>query len=64
MNYSVISKDLFNNLDEDEIKEQMVYANFAHTTQHKAIKGRNQSVGVLLVKRDTRAWREKLDVLQ
>ena len=64
MNYSVISKSLFNNLDEDEITEQMVYANFAHTTQHKATKGRIQSVGVLLVKRDKRAWREMLDVLQ
>ena len=39
---TVISKHLKNIFDEGELDENMVCANFAHTTQHGAIKGKTQ----------------------
>lgn len=39
---SVISKHLKNVFDEGELPKEVVCANFAHTTQHGAIDGKNQ----------------------
>ena len=38
--------------DEDELEEKVVCANFAHTTQHGAIKGKIQIKNIKLVNLD------------
>jgi len=43
---SVISKHIRNIFKEDELKEQEVCANFAHTTEHGAIQGKTQTKNV------------------
>ena len=43
---SVISRHIKNIFSEGELEENMVCANFAHTTQHGAIKGKSQTQSV------------------
>ena len=43
---SVISRHIQNIFKEDELYENLVCANFAHTTQHGAIKGITQTKNV------------------
>jgi hypothetical protein len=43
---TVITKHLKNIFESDELQENLVCANFAHTTQHGAIKGKSQSKDV------------------
>jgi hypothetical protein len=44
---TVISRHIRNIFIEGELQENMVCANFAHTTQHGAIKGKTQTIDVL-----------------
>ena len=46
---TVISRHLRNIFKEEELNEQVVCANFAHTTQHGAIKGKNHIVNITLI---------------
>ena len=43
---SVITKHIKNIFEEGELQEDLVCANFAHTTQHGAIKGKSQTQSV------------------
>jgi hypothetical protein len=49
---SVISKHIKNIFEEGELYENMVCANFAHTTQHGAIKGKVQKQNVKIYNLD------------
>ena len=49
---TVISKHIRNIFAEDELKEELVCANFAHTTQHGAIKGKSQTNEIKLFNLD------------
>lgn len=44
MDRTVVTKHVGNFIKEGELKEEVVCANFAHTTQHGAIKGKTQEV--------------------
>jgi hypothetical protein len=43
-NRTVIGRHISNVFSENELDENVVCANFAHTTQHGAIKGKSQSI--------------------
>lgn len=43
---TVITKHINNSFKEEELEEEVVCANFAHTTQHGAIKGKTQDTNV------------------
>lgn len=43
---TVITKHICNIFKEDELEQELVCANFAHTTQHGAVKGLTQSKNV------------------
>ncbi|KOH42949.1 virulence RhuM family protein [Sunxiuqinia dokdonensis] len=49
---SVITKHIKNIFEEGELDEELVCANFAHTTQHGAIKGKTQTQSVKLYNLD------------
>ena len=49
---SVISKHIKNIFEEGELQEDLVCANFAHTTQHGAIKGKTQVKNIKLYNLD------------
>ncbi len=49
---TVISKHIRNIFAEDELKEELVRANFAHTTQHGAISGKTQTNEIKLFNLD------------
>ncbi len=49
---SVITKHINNIFSEGELEEKVVCANFAHTTQHGAIKGKNQIKNIKLFNLD------------
>jgi hypothetical protein len=49
---SVITKHIKNIFEEGELQEELVSANFAHTTQHGAIKGKTQVKNVKLYNLD------------
>jgi hypothetical protein len=49
---SVITKHIKNIFEEGELEEELVCANFAHTTQHGAIKGKTQTQNVKLYNLD------------
>ena len=49
---SVITKHINNIFNEGELDEELVCANFAHTTQHGAIKGKTQTQNVKLYNLD------------
>jgi len=49
---SVITKHIKNIFEEGELDEELVCANFAHTTQHGAIKGKTQTQNVKLYNLD------------
>ncbi len=49
---SVITKHINNIFKEGELEEKKVCANFAHTTQHGAIKGKNQVKNIKLYNLD------------
>ena len=43
---SVITKHINNIFIEGELEEKLVCANFAHTTQHGAVKGKTQTKNI------------------
>ncbi|NQU55059.1 MAG: hypothetical protein HQ522_21275 [Bacteroidetes bacterium] len=45
---SLITKHINNIFNEGELEEKLVCANFTHTTQHDAIKGKTQLIDVKL----------------
>lgn len=49
---SVISKHIKNIFKEGELQEELVCANFAHTTQHDALKGKTQVKNIILYNLD------------